>query len=124
MLRWAYGAVANASAAQITERRRELLGGRTADRALMDLYEEVAQLWRRLNEIGSKKSHLQGLRCLLPIHHDAYQHQCLHLLRQACLSSKQIQTSWSAIVTKWPLYEHGSMGGLRAYAPCYLIFHL
>ena len=62
VLRWAYGAVANASAAQITERRRELLGGRTADRALMDLYEEVAQLWRRLNEIGTKKSHLQGLR--------------------------------------------------------------
>ena len=62
LLRWAYGAVVNASAAQITERRRELLGGRTADRALMDLYEEVAQLWRRLNEIGTKKSHLTGLR--------------------------------------------------------------
>lgn len=64
VLRWAYGAVVNASASQITERRRELLGGRTADRALMDLYEEVAQLWRRLNEIGTKKSHLQSLRCV------------------------------------------------------------
>lgn len=63
VLRWAYGAVVNATAAQITERRRELLAGRSADRALMDLYEEVAQLWRRLNEIGTKKSHLQGLRC-------------------------------------------------------------
>ncbi|CAK0744637.1 hypothetical protein CVIRNUC_001563 [Coccomyxa viridis] len=62
VLRWAYGAVVNATAAQITERRRELLAGRSADRALMDLYEEVAQLWRRLNEIGTKKSHLQGLR--------------------------------------------------------------
>jgi hypothetical protein len=62
LLRWAYGAVVNASAAQIAERRRELLGGRSADRALMDLYEEVAQLWRRLNEIGTKKSHLTALR--------------------------------------------------------------
>ncbi len=73
VLRWAYGAVANASAAQITERRRELLGGRTADRALMDLYEEVAQLWRRLNEIGTKKSHLQGLRCVLLHYPDAFE---------------------------------------------------
>lgn len=66
VLRWAYGAVVNAAAATISERRRELLGGRTADRALMDLYEEVAQLWRRLNDIGTKKSHLQALRCGFP----------------------------------------------------------
>ena len=62
ILRWAYGAVVNTTAAQMMERRRELLGGRTADAALMALYEEIAQIWRKLNELGTKKSRLQQLR--------------------------------------------------------------
>lgn len=62
LLRWAYGAVVNTTAAAVTERRRELLSGKTADAALLGLYEDIARVWRRLNELGSKKSRLQQLR--------------------------------------------------------------
>ncbi len=65
LLRWAYGAVVNTTAAAVTERRRELLSGKTADAALLGLYEDIARVWRRLNELGSKKSRLQQLRCVL-----------------------------------------------------------
>ncbi len=64
LLRWAYSAVVNTTAAAVTERRRELLSGKTADAALLGLYEDIARVWRRLNELGSKKSRLQQLRCV------------------------------------------------------------
>ena len=50
---------------QATGRRLELLAGRTADAALLALYEEIAAIWRRLHELGDKKSRLQQLRCAL-----------------------------------------------------------
>jgi len=62
LLRWAYGAVVNTTAAAVMERRRELLSGKTADAALLGLYEDIARVWRCLNELGSKKSRLQHLR--------------------------------------------------------------
>lgn len=63
VLRWVYGAVVNATAAQAADRRRELLAGRTADAALLGLYEDIALVWRRLHELGTKKTRLQQLRC-------------------------------------------------------------
>jgi hypothetical protein len=48
---------------QAAGRRLELLAGRTADAALLALYEEVAAVWRRLHELGDKKARLQQLRC-------------------------------------------------------------
>ena len=67
MLRWVYGAVVNATAAQAADRRRELLAGRTADAALLGLYEDIALVWRRLHELGTKKTRLQQLRCAQPL---------------------------------------------------------
>jgi hypothetical protein len=62
VLRWAYGAVVNTTGAHAADRRRELLSGKTADAALLQLYEDIAQIWRRLNEQGTKKTRLQQLR--------------------------------------------------------------
>lgn len=62
VLRWAYGAVVNTAAAQAADRRRELLNGKTADAALLQLYEDIANAWRRINDVGSKKARMQQLR--------------------------------------------------------------
>ena len=52
----------NTAAAEAAERRRELLMGRPADAALLVYYEDMAAVWRRLHDLGSKKSRLQQLR--------------------------------------------------------------
>lgn len=81
LLRWAYGAVVNTTAAAVMERRRELLSGKTADAALLGLYEDIARVWRRLNELGSKKSRLQQLRCALRPPSLLCSERCMELAR-------------------------------------------
>lgn len=85
LLRWAYGAVVNTTAATVMERRRELLSGKTADAALLGLYEDIARVWRCLNELGSKKSRLQHLRwakCMLQQCHKLRLYRITSVARQ------------------------------------------
>ncbi|GIL47102.1 hypothetical protein Vafri_4016 [Volvox africanus] len=62
VLRWVYGNVINVQAEEFCARQRELRGGRDRDAAILDLYDEVAAVWRSLQAVTDKRSRLEALR--------------------------------------------------------------
>ena len=62
LLRWIYGKVVNVAAEAFCDRQRELLGTRDRDPVIMDMYEEIAGIWRQMYALGERKRALSGLR--------------------------------------------------------------
>ncbi|EFJ51048.1 hypothetical protein VOLCADRAFT_103689 [Volvox carteri f. nagariensis] len=62
VLRWVYGNIINVQAEEFCARQRELRGGRDRDTAILDLYDEVAAVWRSLQAVTDKRSRLEALR--------------------------------------------------------------
>lgn len=52
VLRWAYGSVVYVAAEDFAARQRELRNGRDRDAAILELYDEVAAVWRNLQVRG------------------------------------------------------------------------
>lgn len=52
VLRWVYGNIINVQSEEFCARQRELRGGRDRDAAILELYDEVAAVWRSL-QVGS-----------------------------------------------------------------------
>ncbi len=48
VLRWVYGNIINVQSEEFCARQRELRGGRDRDAAILELYDEVAAVWRSL----------------------------------------------------------------------------
>ncbi|GIL70608.1 hypothetical protein Vretifemale_1330 [Volvox reticuliferus] len=62
VLRWVYGNIINVQAEEFCARQRELRAGRDRDAAILDLYDEVAAVWRSLQAVTDKRSRLEALR--------------------------------------------------------------
>ncbi|KAK9867624.1 hypothetical protein WJX84_000248 [Apatococcus fuscideae] len=62
LLRWIYGKVVNVAAEAFCDRQRDLLGSRDRDPVIMDMYEEIAGIWRQMYALGERKRALSGLR--------------------------------------------------------------
>ncbi|KXZ47471.1 hypothetical protein GPECTOR_35g909 [Gonium pectorale] len=62
VLRWVYGNIINVQAEEFCARQRELRGGRERDAAILELYDEVAAVWRSLQAVTDKRSRLEALR--------------------------------------------------------------
>lgn len=62
VLRWLYGNIINVQAEEFCARQRELRGGRERDVAILELYDEVAAVWRSLQAVTDKRSRLEALR--------------------------------------------------------------
>lgn len=62
VLRWVYGNIESAQAEELASRQASLRGGLDRTAALLELYEGLAEAWRRMQRVADRQRRLEQLR--------------------------------------------------------------
>jgi hypothetical protein len=62
VLRWVYGNIESAQAEELASRQASLRGGLDRTPALLELYEALAEAWRRMQRVADRQRRLEQLR--------------------------------------------------------------